>query len=348
MAGFAPEKVKQTYFLLALTLLTGLLAYMLRDYISSFLGATTIYILFRGPLHYLNETKKWPKAIVVTLLMIASLIILLLPLSLVSIMLSSKAQYMVTHYTELLRMVKEWNNSLSARFGANLLSDETIGKVTSAGANAIPAVLSGTFTSLAQIAVLYFLLYFMMMDGRTMEQWVLANSPFNNDNTALLTHELKIQTMSNAIGIPLLIIILGSIGGVGYWIFGMDEPLFWGVITGFASIIPIVGAAIIWIPVSVYMYFTGSHGKSIGMMVYEAALLVNVEHLVRFSLLKKIGNTHPLVTFFGIVLGISLFGFMGLIFGPLLISYFLILLSIYQKEYLHNPALLKELDPNER
>ena len=106
------------------------------------------------------------------------------------------------------------------------------------------------------------------------------------------------------------------------------------MITGFASVLPIVGPAVIWIPVAIYVYFTGSHGHSIGLAIYSALLLVNVEHLVRFTLLKKIGNTHPLITFFGIMIGLSLFGFLGLIFGPLLISYFLILLKIYQKEYL--------------
>jgi len=203
-------------------------------------------------------------------------------------------------------------------------------------------LLSATVSSLAQIAVLYFLLYFMMMDGRVMEQWILSNSPFKQSNTMTLTRELKMQTMSNAIGIPVLIVIQAVISAIGYAIFGMDEPLFWGVITGFASMIPIVGPAVIWIPVSVYLYFTGYPGHAIGLAVYSAVLLVNVEHIVRFTLLKKIGNTHPLITFFGIVIGIELFGFLGLIFGPLLISYFLLLMDIYQKEYMPGTMPVEE------
>jgi predicted PurR-regulated permease PerM len=334
MAGFSKENIKQTYFLLALTLLGSLLIYMLRDYISSFLGAVTIYILLRHPLHYLNETKKWPKALTVSLLMLLSLVLLILPLSLISVMLTSKVEYLVRHFADFLQIIKGWNNSVSAKFNFNILSDDTIGKVATAGANIIPGLLSATVASMAQLAVLYFVLYFMMMDGRAIEQWVLNNSPFNKDNTQILIHELKMQTLSNGIGMPLLILIQIGISGLGYWIFGVDEPLFWGVITGFASVLPIVGTAVIWIPVAIYVYFTGTHWHSIGLAIYSALLLVNVEHLVRFTLLKKIGNTHPLVTFFGIVIGLSLFGFLGLIFGPLLISYFMILLSIYQREYL--------------
>ena len=228
MDGFGADKVKQTYFLLVLTILGSLLGYMLRDYISSFLGAVTIYILLRGPLHYLNETKKWPKVLTVSLLMLLSLVMLILPLGLISVMMSSKVQYMVQHYAEFLQIIKGWNNTLSGRFHINLLSDDAIGKVTEAGANVIPMLLSVTMNSLAQITILYFLLYFMMMDGRIIEQWVIDNAPFNNENTQLLSHELKMQTMSNGIGIPILIVIQIVISAIGYWIFGMDQPIFWG------------------------------------------------------------------------------------------------------------------------
>ena len=334
MSGFSGTKVKQAYFLLAITILACVLAYMLRDYISSFLGAATIYILFRSPFYYLTERRKWSKALAAILLMLLSVVMLILPLGLLSIMLSSKAQYMVQHYAEFLQIVKGWNTVISSRFGLDLLSDATIGKVTAAGADFIPGLLSATVSSMAQLAVLYFLLYFMMVDGRIIERWIIDNSPFNKENTAILSRELKVQTQSNAIGIPILIVIQAVISAIGYWIFGMDEPLFWGVVTGFASMLPIVGPAVLWLPVSIYLYFTGAHAHAIGLAVYSALLLVNVEHAVRFTLLKKIGNTHPLITFFGLMIGLSLFGFLGLIFGPLLISYFIILLGIYQREYL--------------
>lgn len=344
MEGLSAQKVKQVYFLVALTLLGCLLAYFLKEYISSFLGAATIYILLRSPLHYLSVAKKWPKLLAVTLLMLLSVVMLILPLGLLSVMLSSKAQYLVEHYAYFLDIIRKWNQTISAQFNINLFSEDTLSKVTAAGANIIPEVLSATISSVAQISVLYFILYFMMAEGLFMETWVLKNIPFNNENTQLLVQELKVQTYSNAIGIPILIIIQAVIAAIGYAIFGMDEPIFWGIITGFASMIPIIGVAVIWIPVCIYLYFTSTPGRSIGLGIYNGLLLVNVEHLVRFSVLKRYGNTHPLVTFFGIIIGLSLFGFLGLIFGPLLISYFIILLQIYQREYMQTTEILQEID----
>ncbi len=335
MAGFSEDKVKQTYFLLTLTLLGCFLTYLLRDYISSVLGATTIYILLRRPLYYLTEERKWPKIGTVALLMLFSFFVLILPIGLISVMLSSKAQYMVQHYAEFLQILKNWNAETSGRFGVDLLSDDTIRKVTAAGANTIPAVLSATVSSLSQLIIMFLLLYFIMKDGHRVEQWILDHSPFQPENTALLAHALKAQTLSNAIGMAVLGVSQAFFSGIGYWMFGMDEPFFWAVITGFAGILPVVGTTIIWIPVTIYMYFAGGpHWHAIGLGIYCALVLTNVDNVVRFSLMKRLGDTHPLIIFLGIIIGVNLFGFWGLIFGPLLISYFVILLEIYQKEYL--------------
>ena len=344
MAGFQADKVKQTYFLLALTILGSLLAYLLRDYISSLLGATTIYILLRRPLHYLTEVRKWPRTSTVVLLMLLSLVALILPLGLISVMLSSKASYMVQHYAEFLQILKGWNNEIAGRFNIDLLSDDSIRKVTIAGANIIPAILSATVSSLTQVLIMYLLLYFIMKDGQQIEKWILDNSPFRAANTRTLAHALKAQTLSNAIGLSVLALAQGFFSGIGYWRFGVDEPFFWAVITGFAGILPVVGTTIIWVPLTIYVYFGGGpHWHAAAIAIYCAVVLTNVDNVVRFSLMKKLGDTHPLIIFFGIIIGVNLFGFLGLIFGPLLISYFLILLEIYQKEYLPQAVPMEEI-----
>jgi predicted PurR-regulated permease PerM len=130
--------------------------------------------------------------------------------------------------------------------------------------------------------------------------------------------------------------------------FGVDEPFFWGVITGFAGIIPVVGTTIIWVPLTIYVYFAGGpHWHAAAIAIYCLLVLTNVDNVVRFSLMKKLGDTHPLIIFFGIMIGVNLFGFLGLIFGPLLISYFLILLEIYQKEYLPRIIPMEDAPPGE-
>lgn len=335
MPGFAREKVKQVYFLITLTVLGGLLAWMLRDFIGSFLGAVTIYIVLRKPVAFLTHQRGWPKGLTTLLFLLLSFFILVMPIALLSAMLSSKVQYLVSHYESFWEIIKGWNTTISSRIGLNVLSNDALAKLAASGANIVPSLLSATFSSLAQLLIMFLLLYFLLSEGRALEKIIWKYSPFQPDNTGLLLRELKSQTLINAIGIPMAGLVQACCSGIGYWIFGMDEPFFWAVITGFAVVIPIVGTAVVWLPVTIYMFVNGSsawHGM--GMAIYSVALLTNADSLVRIWLMNKLGHMHPLVIFFGIIIGLQLFGFLGLIFGPLLISYFLILLNIYHREYL--------------
>ena len=95
---------------------------------------------------------------------------------------------------------------------------------------------------------------------------------------------------------------------------------------------PIVGAALIYVPLTIMLFAQGETGKGIAMAIWGFGLIGLVDNLFRFMLNKRIGNIHPLITIFGVIVGIQLFGFIGLIFGPLLISLFLLLLRIYSSE----------------
>lgn len=130
---------------------------------------------------------------------------------------------------------------------------------------------------------------------------------------------------------------------IGYLIF--DAPNIWllGFFTCFATIIPMVGTALVWIPVSVYFALTGDWFNAIGLFAYGAIVISQSDNLIRFILQKKMADIHPLITIFGVVIGLPIFGFMGVIFGPLLLSLFFLLVDMFKKEYLdsRNKLLLK-------
>jgi predicted PurR-regulated permease PerM len=97
---------------------------------------------------------------------------------------------------------------------------------------------------------------------------------------------------------------------------------------------PVVGAALIYVPLTISLFVGGETGKGIAMAIWGFGLIGLVDNLFRFLLNKKLGDIHPLITIFGVIVGIQLFGFIGLIFGPLLISMFLLLLKIYSSEFI--------------
>src|SRR5690606_29011515 len=94
-----------------------------------------------------------------------------------------------------------------------------------------------------------------------------------------------------------------------------------------------IGTMAIWVPLVIYLFSTGNTGAGIGLLLYSAVITGNIDYLARISLLKKIGDVHPLVTVLGLIVGLKLFGFFGFIFGPLLISYLLLLIKIYKSEF---------------
>ena len=176
----------------------------------------------------------------------------------------------------------------------------------------------------------------MLIGGAKMEKYVYSILPFSDENKKNVLNEINMIVTSNAIGIPLLAIIQGLIALLGYWIFDVPSPFLFGFLTCFATIIPVVGTALVWLPLALYMTLTGDWVNAAGLAAYALIIITNVDNLIRFILQKKMADTHPLITIFGVIIGLSLFGFMGIIFGPLLISIFILCFNIFKEKYLDN------------
>jgi predicted PurR-regulated permease PerM len=139
---------------------------------------------------------------------------------------------------------------------------------------------------------------------------------------------------SNAIGIPLIAFVQGVVALIGYLIIGIKEPFFWFGVTCIAAMLPVVGAALAYVPIAIILFANDQTGKGVAMLIFGFGIIGTVDNVLRFTLLKKLGNVHPLTTVFGVIIGLKVFGFIGLIFGPLLISLFMLLLKIYSNEFI--------------
>ncbi|MBL0310558.1 MAG: AI-2E family transporter [Bacteroidetes bacterium] len=330
------DQLKQAGFLLVLSALAILLFWFLNIFLPAFLGAIVFYILLRRPFFYLNRKIKWKWNIYLnsTLLILLSFLVLVLPVLLVSLMLSDRVGYIIHHYEEILQLIVSWANQAQQYWGMNLLSGETVAKLSEIAAKALPGLVSATAGAMADIFILYFLLYFMLINAEKFERIVRDNLPFKDGNDQLLLTELKSQTLSNTIGIPILATLQAFTAWIGYWVIGLPEPFFWGIITGLMSVLPLVGTAVVWIPLTIFLYASGHPVQGIAIGLYGAIVITNIDNVFRFVVQKKLGDVHPLITFFGVLFGLQVFGLVGIIFGPLLISYFILLLKIYRKEYL--------------
>jgi predicted PurR-regulated permease PerM len=244
-----------------------------------------------------------------------------------------KISSLFLHADELLVGVQALSDKVKSITGQEIFSPKNLAAFQSNLANYIPTFLNSSAMILSNMLVMLFVMYFMFTGGRQMEDSIRKFIPLHLESVIALAHETKHMVKANAIGIPLISLIQGIFAWGGYLLFGMEDALMWGFLTGIFAFFPIVGTMLIWVPLVVFLYAKGLGGQATGLMIYSLVITGNVDYLARVTLMKKIGNVHPLITVFGVIVGLQLFGFMGFIFGPLIFSYAIILVKIYSHEF---------------
>lgn len=323
------------YSLLILILFMGIVLFReIAPFLSGLLGASTIYIMVRKQMFYLVEKKRIGKGFAAVAILIEAILCFLIPFSFAIWLLIEELHGINLDPSATIASIQHFSNLIQEKTGYNVLSTENIvkaaGYLPSIGQTLLNSVSSFVINSIVMI----FVLYFMLLGGRKMEQYMYALLPFSESNRQEVIHSVNMLVKSNAIGIPLLAVIQGVIAMIGYMIFGAPNPVLFGFLTCFATIIPLLGTSLIWFPLAVYLAVTGNWGGAIGLAIYALVIIANVDNLVRFMLQKKMADTHPLITVFGVVIGLTLFGFWGVIFGPLFLSIFMLCLDMFKREYL--------------
>ena len=303
-------------------------------FLGGLLGAVTIYILLRRQMWLLTERRQWRRSLAATMLLGEAVICFLIPISLIGWMITVKVQSIVVDPRSFIVPVKHLVELVEERTGYELWSEANVRWLMGYIPRVGQWVVVGAADFAINLVVLLFVLYFMLIGGRRMESYCSEMMPFDRRISRNVMHEIHLIVRSNAIGIPLLAVIQGIVAYVGYLLFGAPSPLFWGVLTCFATVIPIVGTALVWIPLAGFMALTGSWASAIGLTLYGTLVVTHVDNVVRFLMQKRMAHTHPLITIFGVIIGLSLFGFMGVIFGPLLLAMFVYFVNLFKCKYL--------------
>lgn len=328
------NRIRQVFFIIIILLIGIVLFQQLYTYVPALLGSITLYVLLRKWMFLLTEKKKWRKGWTALLLMLLSMIIILIPVGLLVDLLSTKVNYVIKHSDEMVTALKKVVSDLEHRFDITIASDENINNLGTSIASILPKILSTTFNTLTTIFFMYFILYFMLVNARNMENALYEYIPLRDENVKKIGKEVNNMVVSNALGIPLVAFAQGVVGLVGYLLIGVKEPFFWFGVTCIAGMLPVIGAALAYIPLTIMFFANDDPVRGVIMAIYGFGVIGTVDNVLRFTLLKKIGNVHPLTTVFGVIIGLNMFGFLGMIFGPLLISLFMLLLKIYSSEFI--------------
>lgn len=327
------ERMTRLLILLLILFLVILSVIQLRIFMPGLLGAITLYILSRRKYFYFIYQRKWRKGLTAFIFVIGYLVLLGIPVMLMIKMVTPKLQQLVENPDVWVQKITAITEQLKASTGMKWLHSFSTAEYSEKIIEAIPVLLNSSITLVSNLAIMLFLLYYMLYNGSQMEKQLYKFIPLQDDNTSLLAAETKKMVTANALGIPIISTIQGAAATVGYYFFGIEEYALFGFLTGVFAFFPLIGTLVIWVPLVIYLYSIGQNENAWWLLVYSAVVTGNIDYVARITIMRRMGDIHPVITVLGIIVGLGLFGVIGFIFGPLLISYIIILTRIYKSEF---------------
>lgn len=325
--------IRQVFTILLIFSLGWLIFIEILPYLTGVLGAITLYVIMRKWMKTLVHKKKWNPSIAAGVLIAASFIGILLPISGIVLMLGNKIGRAAESYGEVVHAVKDQLDKIEDNIDINISSRVDASAISEWISNNLQDFVGSTFNAFIAIGLMYFMLYYMLTNRRNLKQLVSKYIPMNSDNLKEIGKEVQMMVRSNALGIPLVGIAQGVVALIGFFIFGTEDPFFWFVVVAVSSMIPFVGTLLGILPVFILTLSAGDTFAAWGILIYGFTVVGMTDNVFRLFVLKRLDDVHPLITLIGVIVGVPLFGFIGLIFGPLLISLFMVIVKIYSQEY---------------
>lgn len=328
--------------LLILILLTVFLFIFSAHILTALLSAAILYILFKPMFLYFVIKRHLSRGLSAALVIVISFLVIVLPLCGLSILIINKLAGFQDPEA-LKSIVDKIQHIAGPHVDLKDMLNKSINDISKWALAAFSIFLSGAVKTFISLIILYFTLFFMYKSYSEFENALLKYLPFGSENSKRFGTELKNMTFSNILGQGLIGLSQGIVVAIGFLIFGIPDPLFWGIVSIFVCFLPVVGAPIIFVPAGLIELSNGNTTAGIGILIWGAVLVTIIDNFLRQFISKKIADTHPLITIIGVVIGVPVFGIIGLVIGPFMISFLLLLFRMYEVTYLTHEEPKKDL-----
>ncbi|MGI9526833.1 MAG: AI-2E family transporter [Weeksellaceae bacterium] len=333
--------MRQLFTLTTIIILGVLIFTPMLPYISGIFGATIMYVLTKGLMSKLVKMG-WKRWISATLMIILTLIVIILPIVFILFLLTSRVQEVIRNSNKYTFLIESNIAKFEDYIGFDVTQSLQSGNLKQMLTGFIEGIAGNTLDFTIIFGLMYFSLYYMLINFDILKNAIRQFIPLSDQNYEIVCKETKEMVKSNAIAIPLVAGLQGIVALIGFWIFDAPSPWFWFAVTTLGSMIPFIGTALGMVPVLVIMYTQGQDWQALGLAIYGVAIVGSTDNIFRMFVQQSLAKIHPMVTLIGVIIGIPLFGFLGLIFGPLIVSLFLVMVKIYKKEYTNeNPLIIK-------
>jgi predicted PurR-regulated permease PerM len=195
------------------------------------------------------------------------------------------------------------------------------------------AIASNVLNFFVNFFFMLLMVYYLLIDGNRLIAFIIDLSPLPSQQDQQLIRKFKDMSGAVLIGNGLAGLVQGFLGGVVFAVFGIKNPFLWGVIMGLLAFLPIIGIGAVFVPAAIYLFLQGQIGAGVFFLIFYALLSGGMEYFAKPKLVGHKVKMHTLVVFLSIIGGLKLFGILGIIYGPLVVTAFMTLTEIYRAGY---------------
>lgn len=334
------------FFFLMLLVVAGVVFFIFQPFLTAIVAAAILAALFKPTYEFFQVRMRAHRGLASFATCVVVALIIVAPILFVLSLAIGEANHLyetmsreVTFTSLVDQSVKKLNEApyLHLLFNEQTLNTERVMvDIRRFGENAL-GLLQAAYQSVTHfifwVFVMFFTLYYFLMDGKNALAGGMRLSPLKNEHEKLLIAKFVSMSRATLKGTLVVGVVQGLLGGIAFWIVGIPSPSIWGLFMILLSIIPLIGSAIVWLPAGLMLLFLGQIWQGVFLLIVGFGVISLIDNILRPKLVGKDTQMHPLTVFFATLGGITLFGLPGFIIGPIIVSLFVALWEIYAIEF---------------
>ncbi len=326
----------QIFFGVALAVILILSILVLSPFLTTLALAVILSVLLNPIFKKVTKFFFKNKSIGALMTILITLVVIFVPLTFLSFQIFAEAQSAynslgIVDTSSILKINQSIDKSLKTIIpNIDVHIEQYFGNLYSWLISNLGAFFSGTFNVLIKVLIIAISLFFLLKDGESIHKSVKDMIPISGESYDYLVKSVKTTINSVVFGSILVAIIQGIISGIGFAIFGIPNAILWGTVATAAAFVPGFGVGALFVPMMIYAYLYGSLFEVFGLLLWAMIFINAIESILRPMIIHRTVNIHPLFILFSILGGISLFGAVGAILGPIILSLLFAMVRVYK------------------
>ncbi len=335
------------FFFLIFFVTGGVVFFVMQPFLTSLLVAAVLATLFYRQYQFFLRVSGGRRAVSASGILFLVAFLVIIPILILATIVVGEATNVLSAFSsgnhsvgEIVRTVQAKLSSFpyikEALSSQNIRFVDMLGNVSSGSAVLISFLqaLYGSVVGLVLwIFALFFALFYFLVDGERVLNFLKRMSPLSDRDDEDLMHDFASMSRAVVKGSLAVALLQGIVGGISVAVAGVSSPAIWGAVMGLFSLIPAVGSGIVWFPMGLWLLFSGAVWQGVFLLIFGVGIVSTIDNVLRPKFVGRDTQIHPLLVFFSTLGGIALFGIVGFLIGPIIVSFFLALVRIYAREF---------------